>query len=58
MIFGIIILVSFTAEYLGVHTGRVFGPYYYNPSAKVNGFLWAGVPPLVTFSYISMGYCS
>ena len=58
MIFGIIILVSFTAEYLGVHTGRVFGPYYYNSSAKVNGFLWAGVPPLVTFSYISMGYCS
>ena len=27
MIFGIIILVSFTAEYLGVHTGRVFWPY-------------------------------
>jgi len=58
VMFGIIIAVSFVAEYLGVHTGRIFGLYYYNPSPAVNGFLWGGVPPLVTFSYISMGYTS
>jgi len=58
VIFSIIILVSFTAEYLGVHTGQIFGPYFYNPDHAVNGFLWGGVPPLVTFSYISIGYAS
>lgn len=58
VIFSIIVLVSFTAEYLGVHTGQVFGPYFYNPDHAVNGFLWGGVPPLVTFSYISIGYAS
>lgn len=56
VMFAIIIIVSFIAEYIGVHTGQLFGAYYYNPSAQVNGFLWGGVPPLVTFSYISMGY--
>jgi putative membrane protein len=56
VMFATIILVSFAAEYIGVHTGKLFGLYYYNPSSTVNGFLWGGVPPLVTFSYISMGY--
>lgn len=58
VIFGIIVGVSFLAEYYGVHTGQLFGPYFYNPSHTVNGFLWGGVPPLVTFSYISIGYSS
>jgi putative membrane protein len=58
VVFGIIVVVSFIAEYIGVHTGKLFGPYYYNPSHDVNGFLWGGVPPLVTFSYISIGYSS
>jgi putative membrane protein len=58
VIFSIIILVSFAAEYIGVHTGQLFGPYFYNPDHAVNGFLWGGVPPLVTFSYISIGYAS
>lgn len=58
VIFAIIVAVSFTAEYLGVHTGQVFGAYFYNPNHAVNGFLWGGVPPLVTFSYISIGYAS
>lgn len=58
VIFAIIMSVSFAAEYFGVHTGQLFGPYYYNPSTAVNGFLWGGVPPLVTFSYISIGYAS
>lgn len=58
VIFSIIVLVSFAAEYIGVHTGQLFGPYFYNPDHAVNGFLWGGVPPLVTFSYISIGYAS
>lgn len=58
VVFAIIIGISFAAEYLGVHTGKVFGPYFYNPDHAVNGFLWGGVPPLVTFSYISIGYAS
>jgi putative membrane protein len=58
IIFSIIVIISFAAEYIGVHTGQLFGPYFYNPSHAVNGFLWGGVPPLVTFSYISIGYAS
>lgn len=57
IIMAIIMVVSYTAEYIGVHTGVLFGPYYYNNDG-VNGFLVAGVPPLVTFSYVSMGYIS
>lgn len=56
VIFAIIIGVSFVGEYLGVHTGKIFGDYYYNADPKVNGFLVGGVPPLVTLSYVSMGY--
>lgn len=58
VVFLIIIAISYTAEFLGVHTGQIFGHYYYNASPNINGFLIAGVPPLVTFSYISMGYTS
>ena len=58
VMFLIIIVVSFAAEYLGVHTGKIFGLYYYNPSPKVNGFLISGVPPLITLSYISIAYTS
>lgn len=56
VLFAIIMIVSFAAEWLGVHTGEVFGHYYYNTSGQINGFLVGGVPPLVTFSYVSMGY--
>jgi len=55
VMFAIIMVVSYTAEFIGVHTGKLFGPYYYNNDG-VNGFLVGGVPPLVTFSYVSMGY--
>lgn len=58
VIFAVIMVVSFIAEYFGVHTGKIFGAYFYNPDHAVNGFLWGGVPPLVTFSYISIGYSS
>lgn len=56
IMFALIIAIGFLGEYLGVHTGVIFGNYYYNPSPSVNGFLIGGVPPLVTFSYVSMGY--
>ncbi len=56
IMFAIIIAIGFMGEYLGVHTGKVFGDYFYNSNPKVNGFLVGGVPPLVTMSYISMGY--
>ncbi len=56
IMFLIIMAIGFLGEYLGVHTGVIFGNYYYNPSPNVNGFLVGGVPPLVTFSYVSMGY--
>lgn len=55
VIFGIIMLVSYFAEFIGVHTGHLFGSYYYNNDGT-NGFLLWGVPPLITFSYASMGY--
>lgn len=53
--FGIIMVVSFTSEFVGVHTGFPFGAYHYNADG-INGVLWGGVPPLVTFSYVSMAY--
>lgn len=52
----IIFVVGYVGEWLGVHTGRIFGDYFYNSNPKVNGFLISGVPPLVTLSYASMGY--
>lgn len=58
IIFAIIMLTSFTAEVIGVHTGKIFGHYFYNTNPEINGFLIGGVPPLVTFSYVSMGYIS
>lgn len=53
--FAVIMLVSFTSEFTGVHTGFPFGRYSYNDDG-INGPLLGGVPPLVTFSYVSMAY--
>lgn len=52
--FIIVCSLSFITEYLGVHTGIIFGQYYYN--AINNGPLIAGVPPLVTLTYFSIAY--
>src|SRR6218665_3944232 len=46
VIFAIIMLTSYTSEFLGVHTGQVFGHYFYNAAPNINGFLIGGVPPL------------
>lgn len=56
IIFSIIAAISYAAEFIGVHYGWLFGHYFYNSAGSVNGFLVAGVPPLVTLSYMSMGY--
>lgn len=56
IMFAIIMAVGYFGEFLGVHTGKVFGDYFYNANPNVNGFLISGVPPLVTLSYVSMGY--
>lgn len=55
VIFAIIMVVAFFSEFVGVHTGFPFGAYHYNADG-INGIIWVGVPPLVTFSYVSMAY--
>lgn len=56
VMFALIAIISYLAEYIGVHYGWLFGNYFYNTAGNINGFLVGGVPPLITFSYISMGY--
>jgi len=51
-----IFVVSYTAEYLGVSTGKIFGDYYYN--AFNNGPLVAGVPPLLMLTYFAITYAT
>ncbi len=52
----LIVVVSYTAEYLGTHTGVIFGQYYYNTVG--NGPLLFGVPPLLMLTYFSIAYSS
>ncbi len=47
-------VITFTAEYLGVHTGQIFGTYYYN--AVSNGPLLGGVPVLLMLTYFTLAY--
>lgn len=51
----ITIVISFSAEAIGVATGLVFGAYHYtdNLGPKI-----LGVPPLIQLAYIAMGYAS
>lgn len=56
LFFIIICLVSYITEYLGVHTGKIFGTYYYNIVG--NGPLLGGVPPLLMLTYFSIAYSS
>lgn len=56
LFFIVICTVSYAAEYLGVHTGKVFGEYYYNTVG--NGPLLYGVPPLLMLTYFSIAYSS
>lgn len=52
--FIIVFAVTFTAEYIGVNTGKLFGDYYYNTIN--NGPLIGGVPPLLMLTYFSICY--
>ncbi len=52
--FVLIFVVTFVTEFLGVHTGKIFGDYFYN--SQNNGPMIAGVPPLVMLTYFSLGY--
>ena len=54
--FAVTYIVTFTAEYLGVNTGRIFGDYYYNSIG--NGPLLGGVPVLLMLTYFSLAYGS
>ncbi|MDQ5943736.1 MAG: hypothetical protein QG675_504 [Patescibacteria group bacterium] len=54
--FAITYIVTFTAEYLGVNTGHIFGAYYYNSIG--NGPMIGGVPILLMLTYFSLAYGS
>lgn len=54
--FVIVFGISYTSEFIGTHTGLVFGDYYY--SDTLLGPLIGEVPPLVMLAYFSMGYTS
>ncbi len=54
LFFIVIFIVSYTTEYLGVSTGKIFGDYYYN--LLNNGPLVGGVPPLVMLTYFAITY--
>jgi putative membrane protein len=54
--FVIVFGISYTSEFIGTHTGLVFGDYY--DSDTLLGPLVGEVPPLVMLAYFSMGYTS
>ena len=54
--FAIVLGVPYTSEFIGTHTGLVFGDYYY--SDTLLGPLIGEVPPLVMLAYFSMSYTS
>lgn len=48
--------VGYLSEFIGTHTGLVFGRYVYSPT-DIGPLLWQ-VPILLPLAYFSMGYCS
>ena len=52
--FAVIYVVAFTSEFIGTHTGVVFGNYFYSPTAI--GPLLSKVPVLLPLGYFAMGY--
>jgi len=49
-------VIAYVSEFLGTHTGWVFGRYFYSPTDI--GPLLFEVPILLPLAYFSMGYCS
>jgi uncharacterized membrane protein len=54
--FVIVFGISYLSEFIGTHTGLIFGDYYY--SNTLLGPLVFDVPPLVMLAYFAMGYTS
>lgn len=54
VLFATIFAVSFLFESVGTNTGLIYGAYYY--PEILNGPLVLGVPPLLPFVYVSLGY--
>lgn len=52
--FAVIYVVAHTSEFIGTHTGLVFGNYFYSPMAI--GPLLAQVPVLLPLGYFAMGH--
>lgn len=48
--------IAYLSEFIGTHTGIVFGRYFYSPTDI--GPLLFEVPILLPLAYFSMGYCS
>lgn len=48
--------IAYLSEFLGTHTGVIFGRYFYSPTDI--GPLAFEVPILLPLAYFSMGYCS
>ncbi|MBC7389054.1 MAG: carotenoid biosynthesis protein [Opitutaceae bacterium] len=46
-------IISFSAEYIGVHTGLLFGDYYYG---NVLGLKLGGIPLLIGINWIMLVY--
>ena len=50
----IVTITSYSAEWLGVHTGHIFGTYYYNSSSS--RFILDGVPFAIPLMYVYLAY--
>ena len=48
--------IAYVSEFLGTHTGLIFGEYFYSPTAI--GPLVGEVPILLPLAYFSMGYAA
>ncbi|GAB4399455.1 MAG: hypothetical protein OHK0053_19650 [Microscillaceae bacterium] len=46
-------LIGFWIEWLGVHTGRIFGRYAYGPAL---GYAWDGIPLLIGLNWFLLTY--
>jgi putative membrane protein len=53
--FGVAAVTGFVAEWIGVHTGALFGSYHYGNAL---GPAWAGVPLLIGLNWFVVIYCS
>ena len=52
---GQVFLLGFTAEFVGVHTGQIFGSYYYGATL---GPKYVEVPWLIGLNWVIITYCA